>query len=315
MNNFWTQLPTPFTVLAPMDGVTDVVFREIITEIGKPDVFFTEFVNVEGLNSAGREKVSEKLRFGKREHPVVAQIWGVDVESYKEAAKYCRELGFDGIDINMGCPDRTVIKNGACSALIKNPELAKKIIEAVRSGAGELPVSVKTRIGFSSIDLTWIEFLLKQKLPALTVHLRTVSELSTPAAHWELMTEIIEMRNNISPSTLIVGNGDIKTLKEIEEKYLEYKCEGFMVGRGIFSNPWFFNKAVDIDKVTVEERIELFEKHIKLFEEIFPDKNPAFLKKFCKTYMQNFPDATTLRDKIMACNSTEEMRTLLKAYS
>lgn len=315
MNSFWNNLSRPFTILAPMEGVTDFVFRQIIAEIGKPDVFFTEFTNVEGLNSDGREKVIESLKFGENEKPIVAQLWGKDLEDYKKSAETCVSMGFSGIDINMGCPDKVIVKRGSCGALIKNPELAGKIIEATRKGAGNLPVSVKTRIGFSSIDLSWIEFLLSFNLPALTVHLRTVSEMSKVPAHWELMPEIIKLRDKISPDTLIIGNGDLLSMSDIKEKYQLIKNEGFMVGRGIFQNPWFFNPKVQIENVTLEQRINQFNKHIDLFENTWKgNKNPALLKKFCKTYLNNFDEASTLREKIMLCNEIDEMRSVLKNF-
>lgn len=316
MKSFWEFLPKPFTALAPMDGVTDTVFRDIINQIGRPDVFFTEFTSVEGLNSDGRERVAESLMFSRSQKPVVAQIWGTDIDAFYKASVLCSKMGFDGIDINMGCPDRVVIKNGACSALIKNPTLAKEIIDAVKKGSNGLPVSVKTRLGFSSIDIKeWIGFLLEQDLDAISVHLRTVAEMSKVPAHWDRMTEIISLRDKISKKTLIIGNGDIKSLEEIKDKYDEYKCDGFMIGRGIFSNPWLFNEKIHLEKVTIEERISLFMKHILLFEKTFPEKNPAFLKKFCKTYFNNFDEASILREKIMECSTTSEMKNLLKNYA
>lgn len=315
MNNFWKDLPRPFTVLAPMEGVTDYIFREIINEIGRPHVFFTEFTSVEGLNSKGSEKVKESLRFDSHEKPIIAQLWGLNLLSFTKSAKMCREMGFSGIDINMGCPVRVVTNKGSCSALIKNPELVEKIIDSVRLGAGELPISVKTRLGFNQINLDWIKFLLEQNIDSLTIHLRTVPELSKVPAHWELMPEIINMRDEISPGTLIIGNGDIKTYEEVDEKFRKYKCDGFMIGRGIFHNPWIFNKNVDIEKVTVRERIDLFKNHINLFDNTWPEKNPAFLKKFCKTYINNFPEASDLREKIMDCETTEEMLTILNNNS
>jgi tRNA-dihydrouridine synthase len=315
MKSFWDRLPKPFTILAPMDGVTDVVFRNIINEVGRPDVFFTEFTNVEGLSSIGKDKVAEKLLFDKSQKPVIAQIWGINLDAYVNASRICKEMGFDGIDINMGCPDRAVIKNGSCSALIKNPELAKQIIEKVRDGAGDIPVSVKTRIGYSEIEVDkWIGFLLEQNLPALTIHLRTVAEMSLVPAHWELMPEVIKLRDQISPETLIIGNGDLKDMEEINKKYKEYRCDGFMVGRGIFSNPWFFNDDIDIRNVDVKERVNLYLKHIDLFEKTFPNKNPAFLKKFCKTYFNNFDDASSLREQVMNCYTTFEMKKILNNY-
>lgn len=315
MNNFWNDLPKPFTILAPMEGVTDYVFREIITDIGRPHVFFTEFTNVEGLNSKGSEKVEESLRFDPHELPIVAQLWGKDTEAFTKSAELCRKKGFSGIDINMGCPDKVIVKRGSCAALIKNPGLAKDIIIATKKGAGGLPVSVKTRIGFNEIDLSWIKFLLEQDLPVLTVHLRTVAELSKVHAHWEIMPEIIKLRDEVAPKTLIVGNGDLKTYEEIDEKFEKYKCDGFMLGRGIFQNPWIFNRKIDIEKVTTKERFDLFLKHINLFDHTWPEKNPAFLKKFCKTYLNNFSDAALTREKIMECTTTSEMRNVLNKYS
>jgi tRNA-dihydrouridine synthase len=315
VKSFWLNLPRPFTVLAPMDGVTDVVFRQIIAEIGRPDVFFTEFVNVEGLTSKGSERVAEALKFGKNELPVVAHIWGKDPHAFYKASKMCKQMGLSGIDINMGCPDRVIVNRGNCAALIKNPELAKEIIEATRKGAGGLPISVKTRLGFDQIDLEWIKFLLNQNLSAITIHLRTVPEMSKVSAHWELMPQILKLRDEISPGTLIIGNGDILNYEEIDTKFKSYNCDGFMIGRGIFQNPWIFNQKIDVEKVTVEQRIDLFTKHINLFDKTWKDgKNPANLGKFCKTYISNFPDALSLREKIMECKKTAEMLEILNEY-
>jgi len=314
MKSFWLSLPRPFTVLAPMEGVTDVVFREIIREIGRPDVFFTEFVNVEGLNSSGFEKVSESLDFKLKQKPIIAQLWGKEPEDFKQSAKLCKRMDFSGIDINMGCPDRVIVNRGSCAALIKNSLLAREIIESTKDGAGGLPVSVKTRLGFDRVNLDWISFLLEQNLDAITIHLRTVLELSNFPAHWEVMSEIIKLKNELSPKTLIIGNGDIQSLEEINEKYNTFSADGFMIGRGIFQNPWFFNKKVDIQKVTVKTRIDLYLRHINLFNKTWPNKNFAFLKKFCKTYINNFSDAAGLRDKINESTSIFQMIEILKNY-
>lgn len=316
MKSFWLDLPRPFTILAPMEGVTDVVFRSIINEIGRPNIFFTEFTNVEGLTSdLGFERVSESLKFDENQKPIVAQIWGKNPQAFEKSAEICRQMGFSGIDINMGCPDRVIVNRGSCAALIKNPDLAKEIIEATRSGAGDLPVSVKTRVGFSEINLDWIKFLLGLNLPALTIHLRTVAELSKVSARWELMPEIIKLRDEIAPETLIIGNGDLLSMDEIKSKHKQYGCDGFMVGRGIFQNPWLFNENINIEEVTIQERIDLFLKHIKLFDKTWGQrKNPAFLKKFCKTYLNNFDDAAIFREKIMECVTTTEMREVLNNF-
>lgn len=331
--NFWKDLPKPFTALAPLDGVTDVVFRQIITEIGKPDVLFTEFTMCQGLLSKGRKRVEDNLLFTKEQQPVVAQIWGIEPEHFYKVAKELNERGFAGIDINMGCPERTVIRDGACSALIKNPTLAAEIIQATKEGAqaggrarlrakrdrggtGDLPVSVKTRIGFNQpVIEEWLGMLLKQDLATLTVHLRTVAEMSRVSAHWELMPEIMKLRDELAPQTLIMGNGDLTSMDDIQEKYKTYGCDGFMVGRGIFANPWFFNPKVNMEEVTVEERIKLYQHHIALFEKQWNDtKNFALLKKFGKTYISNFANSSDFREKLMTSKTIQELKNNLREY-
>jgi tRNA-dihydrouridine synthase len=291
-----------------MDGVTDVVFRQIVTQIGKPDVLFTEFVSCDGLMSTGRKKVGQGLLFKPNEQPIVAQIWGSNPKNFYETAKYVKKLGFSGIDINMGCPHRPVIKNGACSALIKNHSLAEEIIKATKEGAVDLPISVKTRIGFETENIEeWIGFLLQQNLAALTIHLHTVAELSRVPAHWELMPRILEMRDKYAPETVIVGNGEIASLSEVKEKYKNYGCEGFMIGRGIFANPWVFSR--EKADITVEGRFEIFLRHIDLHEETWGNKkNYANLKKFCKAYINNFSGAAKYREKIMEAKSLSQLR-------
>ena len=315
MKNFWLELPKPFTVLAPLDGVTDIVFRQMIVRIGRPDVLFTEFTSTEGIVSTkGRNNVMQNLLFKPNEQPVVAQIWGTDPEKFYKTAQLVREMGFAGIDINMGCPDRTVIKNGACSGLIKNHTLTAEIIQATKEGAGDLPLSVKTRIGFHEEKIEeWIGFLLQQDLSALSVHLRTVGEMSKVPAHWELMPKIKELRDTVSPQTILIGNGDIRSLSEVEEKYKEYGCEGFMIGRGIFSNPWIFNKSVNHEEIAINERLNLYLEHIKLFEETWEGKkNPAIIRKFCKTYINNFEGASATREKMMQTSSLQELVEVIK---
>ncbi len=316
MKSFWHTLPKPFTVLAPLDGVTDYVFRQIIQEIGRPDVFFTEFTMCEGLLSRGREKVAERFLFHPDQKPIIAQIWGTRPESFYKVAKDLRERGFAGIDINMGCPERSVIRAGACSGLIRTPSLAAEIIQATKEGAGNLPVSVKTRIGFEKKLLEeWIGFLLQQDLSALTVHLRTVKELSKVPAHWEFMPQIIQLRNTLAPDTIILGNGDITSLIDVKEKFEQYHCEGFMIGRGVFANPWVFNSKINLDDISVEEKIALYLHHIDLFSQQWHEEHHfAQLKKFAKTYINNFPDASTFREKLMESKTLEELQSTLEEY-
>ena len=316
MKSFWQELPIPFTILAPMEGVTDAVFRQIIAQIGRPDIFFTEFTSCDGLVSIGSEKVAQSLRFFNNQKPVVAQIWGSNPETFFLSSLYCKELGFSGIDINMGCPDKSMPKKGACSALINNPSLAKEIIQATKDGSGGLPVSVKTRLASSDLkSQDWFSFLLKQDLAALTIHLRTVKELSKTPAHWEYMSKIMNLKNKIAPKTLIVGNGDVSSFAEVENKYKLYGCEGYMIGRGVFTNPWVFNKTINIENISIVDRLDLYLRHIKLFDSTWKSsKNPANLKKFSKSYINNFPEASLLREKIMQSKNTKEMTEIISAY-
>lgn len=310
----------PFYILAPMDDVTDVVFRQIVADCAPPDLFFTEFVNVDGLQSPGRSKLLPKLLIGNGESLknggtlIVAQIWGKNPGNYYKTTKDLIKMGYDGVDINMGCPDKTVVKNGCCSALINNRELAGQIIESVRSGAGsDFPTSVKCRVGFTTIDLAWIEFLLSHKLNMLTIHFRTTKEMSKVPAHWELAEKIIKMRDEISPTTLLVGNGDVLSRTQGDELAKKYQLDGIMIGRGVFSDPFVFSKNSTWYQSKKEEKIELYKKHVKLFAETWRggERRVPTLNKFCKIYIQGFAGAKELREKLMLARSTDELLSLL----
>jgi tRNA-dihydrouridine synthase len=332
MTDFWHKLPKPFSVLAPMEDVTDTVFRQIISECGRPDVLFTEFTNCEGMQSVGQSRVIHRLKYDQSERPLVAQIWGITPEDYFKTAMLIRELGFDGIDINMGCPVKKVIKMGACSALIKNPNLAKEIILATKEGAGNLPVSVKTRIGFTKIQTEeWIGFLLSQTKPSvLTVHGRTVKEESKVPCHWDEIAKVVKLRDEIfrdysENQTLIVGNGDVENIHDARQKAKQYGVDGVMIGRGIFKNPWAFNEDVDLDNqgqaynitnslpIPNSQRIELLKKHVLLWNEVWQDqKNFAILKKYFKIYISGFAGSNDLRAKLMLTQNTQEVLEIIK---
>lgn len=328
--NFWEKLIKPIFILAPMDGVTDTVFRQIVNSVaspqrqqaglrdgrGRPDLFFTEFVPVEALLSQGKERAMQALQFNKKEKPIVAQIWGSDPEKFYIVAKMLSQMGFDGIDINMGCPDKSTIKTGACSALIKNPELAVKIINATIKGAGKLPVSVKTRIGFSTIDSeNWVTTLLKTPIAALTLHLRTVKEMSAVAAHWEEIAKVVKVRNLLNPKCQIIGNGDVKSLDEAKEKCKKYDIDGVMIGRGIFQNVWLFNEKIDPQTITPEDKIKLLLKHLDLFKKTYGDKKHfALMKKFVKCYVNGFDGASAVREKMMETKTLDELIQATKFY-
>lgn len=316
MNNFWTQLKKPFFALAPMDAVTDVVFRQIVNEVASADVYFTEFTNVEGLTSKGKDSLMPRLLFKEEERPIVAQIWGKNPENYFRVAQMLEEIGFDGIDINMGCPDRAIIKNGSCGALINNPGLAKEIIDATKKGAPSLPVSVKTRIGFNKIVTEeWIGFLLDQNSAALTVHARTVREMSKVPAHWEEIKKVVEIRNMKKVDTLIIGNGDVEDRDDGLKKVKEYGVDGIMIGRGIFNNIHAFSKEPH-QKKDPQEMLNILLKHAQLYIDTWGEsKSFIVLRKFFKIYASGFPDASDLRVQLMSTQNIEEVKQILHNFN
>jgi len=317
-SGFWKNLPKPFFALAPMADVTDCVFRQIIAkysrhseEGGGPDVFWTEFVAADGLVSAGREVLKRDLVFGKNEHPIVAQLFGGTPEKMFKAAELVRELGFDGIDINMGCPDRTIEKQGAGAAMIKTPSLAKEIIKAAREGSG-LPISVKTRLGYNKNQMEeWLPALLSEKLSALTVHLRTRKEMSLVPAKWDLMPEIVKMAHGTG--ALVIGNGDVKNLAEARLLSEKTGCDGIMLGRAIFGNPWLFDE--NKKEVTIKEKLNVLSEQSLLFEKELGDiKSFAVMKKHFKAYVDGFPGAKELRLRLMEKNSAEDVAEEVKTF-
>ena len=320
---FWDTLPRPFFVLAPMADVTDTVFRQVIARRGKPDVFWTEFVSCDGLSSAGREVLLRDLSFSEIERPIVAQVFGAIPEHFFETAKLVASLGFDGIDINMGCPEKNIQRQGACAALIQNPTLAQEIIAATKEGsrrnpdaiknsgwqAENMPVSVKTRIGYHSVEIeTWIPKLLETNIAALTVHLRTKKEMSDVPAHWEYMPRIVEMAKE--SGTIIIGNGDVKNLDDARQKADETGADGIMLGRAIFGNPWAFDLNGKIP--TKEEKLVAFVEHARQYEATWgASKNFDLMKKHCKAYVQGFPGASGLRAQLMGCKNADEIAEIL----
>ncbi|HSW74511.1 MAG TPA: tRNA-dihydrouridine synthase [Candidatus Saccharimonadales bacterium] len=314
MSDFLQQLPRPFFVLAPMDDVTDTVFRQIVADCASPNVFFTEFVNVDGLQSPGRPHLLKKIRKDSdKERPLIAQIWGKKPENYYKTAQELVEMGFDGIDINMGCPAKPVVQNGCCSALIENRPLALEIIKATQEGAAnKIPVSVKTRLGFTQVDLTWHEFLLQQNLSMLTVHGRTQREMSAVPAHWDLIGEVSKMRSTLAPQTILVGNGDVESHGQGRALAAQYGLDGIMIGRGVFTDPFVFSTESPWPNYTRQQRVELFRKHVTLFEKTWGDSQPiAPLNKFCKVYISNFDGAKELREQLMDSQSAKETLDIL----
>jgi tRNA-dihydrouridine synthase len=333
----------PIFSLAPMEDVTDTVFRRLIKSCGAPDLFYTEFTNCEGMQSSGSSKLSHRLIYDKSEKPIIAQVWGITPEDYYNTAGLILKMGFDGLDINMGCPVKKIIKQGACSALIKNPNLAKEIYLASKEGVkNKIPVSIKTRIGFDKIETEeWIGFLLSQVKPeVLTIHGRTVKQLSKVPNNWDEIAKAVELKNQIQKQdqtkTLIFGNGDVLSLQEAHEKVKKYSLDGVMIGRGIFKNPFLFNPNYFQDPFTgqiinqktkqiVDKkiRLELLLKHLKMWQKQWQNpnfdenlqsskenprylKNYSELKRFFKIYITDFPGSSHLRNELMKTNTVEE---------
>lgn len=348
-------LPEPFFVLAPMDDVTDTVFRQIVADCAPPDLCMTEFVNTDGLQSPGRPNLLKKLRFTADEPPLIAQIWGREPENFYQTARqiaagtFAREFGlpagtnYAGVDLNMGCPHKTEIKNGTCAALMNNRPLAQEIIQATREGlaaahsttatptaatspltatpttagqtpSGRLPLSVKTRIGYQAVDLTWIEFLLQQDLAMLTVHGRTKAQLSQVPADWDIIGQARELRDRIAPGTLIVGNGDVLSRAQGLALSAKYRLDGIMIGRGVFHDPFAFAaEPSPWPDYTEQQRRDLYRAHIQRFAATWRTSPSTYerplhtLNKFCKIYIQNFPGAKDLRETLMSAKTLDEL--------
>ncbi len=303
--NIWQKLPKPFFVQAPMEDVTDTVFRQIIKLAGEPDLYFTEFTNADGIVHGGSRYTAQRLQFLPKEKPLIAQIWGNNPENYVTSCKLLADMGYDGIDINMGCPVRKVVKRGNCSGLIRNPKLAAELIQAAKEGAGKLPVSVKTRIGNDKIVTEdWIGFLLEQDLAAITVHARTSSEMTKVPVHAEEFGKAVKLRDSINKNTLIVANGDIMTRDQGLEIASQYGVDGVMIARGLLHNPWVFNKDKKFEEISVHEKLELLKKHVVLFESTWgKSKNFELMKKFYKAYLNGFDNASEMRSELVLLKS------------
>ncbi|HDA3959989.1 TPA: tRNA-dihydrouridine synthase [Staphylococcus aureus] len=313
--NFWSELPRPFFILAPMEDVTDIVFRHVVSEAARPDVFFTEFTNTESFcHPEGIHSVRGRLTFSEDEHPMVAHIWGDKPEQFRETSIQLAKMGFKGIDLNMGCPVANVAKKGKGSGLILRPDVAAEIIQATK--AGGLPVSVKTRLGYYEIDewKDWLKHVFEQDIANLSIHLRTRKEMSKVDAHWELIEAIKNLRDEIAPNILLTINGDIpdrKTGLELAEKY---GIDGVMIGRGIFHNPFAFEK--EPREHTSKELLDLLRLHLSLFNKYEKDEIRQFksLRRFFKIYVRGIRGASELRHQLMNTQSIAEARALLDEF-
>ena len=360
MANFWEKLQKPFFVVAPMADVTDAPFRRMLAKysaheradgtVGGPDVMWTEFVAADGLVRAtpeGKEKLMADLIYSEEERPVIAQLFTSNPEHMVYAANLCRELGFDGVDINMGCPDRSIEKQGCGSAMIKNPENAREIIRAAKEGArmGEadgIPVSVKTRLGYNQDTMEeWVPVILNEQPAALTMHGRTRKEMSKVPARWERIADVVALRDELGSSTRILGNGDVLSREDAQQKAALSGVDGVMIGRALFGNPWFFHptkrvplhlkalptKGVNREEIvevaeddgrfeyiSLEERLQVMLEHTKLFEELLPFKSFNVMKKHYKAYVNGFDGAAQLRAQLMAAHDSTEIETIVHDF-
>lgn len=320
-HGFWGQLKRPFFVLAPMADVTDPAFRRIITKYGKPDVMWTEFVSADGLflaDEEGQKKIKRDLEYSEAERPIVAQFFTSDPIMMEKAARYAVECGFDGFDINMGCPDKSIEKQCAGAALMKNPQLAQDLIHAAKKGitssGKEIPVSVKTRIGYNKNELEeWLPVLLEAEPAAITIHARTRKQMSKVSADWAHIKRAVEIRDELKSSTFILGNGDALDLEDAQKKTDETGCDGVMLGRAIFGNPWLFNR--NKKEVSITQHLNVLVEHTKLYEQLLGDvKNFNIMKKHYKAYVSGWDGAKELRINLMDAKDASEVEHIVSTY-
>ena len=303
--SFWQHLTKPILALAPMADVTDPAFRRIVAKYGKPDVLWTEFVSADGLFSRGYDVLIKDLEFTQSERPIVAQFYTSSPDMMRQAAALARDLGFDGVDINMGCPDRNVERRGAGANLIKYPQLAQEIIRAAKEGSGSLPVSVKTRVGWHKNELdTLLPALLEAEPAVISIHARTRNEMSRVPARWEHIRRAVEIRNENKSDTLIFGNGDVSSVADALQKAKETQCDGVMIGRAIFGNPWLFAKHPQ--PILPRDKLEVLVEHTNLFENLLSHKKFAVMKKHYKAYVTGWNGAKELRMKLMDAKDARE---------
>lgn len=322
IKNFWADLPKPFFAVAPLANVTDAAFRRLIAKYSKgpgaaPYITYTEFVSADGLALApeeGRQKLLRDLVFSEAERPILAQFFTATPAHMEKAAALAQELGFDGVDINMGCPDRAIERQGAGAELIKTPELAAELVAAAKRGAPNLPVSVKTRLGYNQDTLEdWLPKILAAKPVALALHARTRKEMSKVDAHWDRVKRAVEIRNALGSDTLIVGNGDVKSVAHARELVAQTGCDGVMIGRGIFGSPWLFSAQT---QRSIEERLRICIEHTKLFEELLGDlKSFAIMKKHFKAYIEGFDGAKELRTRLMEAKDAADVERMILEFS
>ncbi len=339
-------LGKPILCLAPMADVTDSAFRYVIAKHSKnitpheksqgapltPFVIWTEFVSADGLvlaHEEGKKKLLKDLEYSEIERPIVAQLFGSRPENMHKAAKLVASLGFDGLDINMGCPDKSIEKQGAGAAMIKNPQLAREIIRAAKAGVLEyaqesgkvaIPVSVKTRLGYNKDELEdWLPELLAEEPAVITIHARTRKEMSKVPARWERIKRAVEIRDAFysekvvseKTGTLIFGNGDVESVADAIQKAEATDCDGVMLGRAIFGNPFLFANRLP----TQREQLGALAEHIRLFEKNLGGvKSFAVMRKHFKAYLAGIENSARLKDDLLQAENAEEALGILEKF-
>ncbi len=311
---FWAKLKKPIYTLAPMMDITDAAFRKLIARHGKPDVLFTEFISCDGLCSPGKPKLIKILKYDNSERPLVAQIFGKNPETYFKTAQIIDKLGFDGIDINMGCPEKNILKQGSGASLIDTPDLAKELIAAAKEGAGDLPISVKTRMGLkNNVIEKWVANLLEAKPEVITMHFRTAKEMSKGKAHWDQIDIVVELAKN--SNTLVIGNGDIMTLEEADMLVEEKGIDGIMFGRAIFGNPWLFNRKIKKDDISIQMILDVMVEHAQLYHDTFKDEKPFYIiRKHLWAYASGFVGAKELRVALESTHNVDDVKNTIEKF-
>ena len=323
-----------------MDGITDAAFRYMTAKYGKPDVIYTEFVNVEGL-ARGAVSMLDHFIFNKIEKPTVAQIYGIETESFYKVALMACYLGFDGIDINMGCPANKVARRNSGAGLIRVPDQAKKIIRTVkqavkdwvdgitlekadirpkiitalkkmksRSGPRKLlPVSVKTRTGVDEIIAEeWVRHLLEEEPAVITMHGRTLKQMYSGESNWEVLGKVAKIVKKTD--TLFLGNGDVQSIVDAHEKIKKYGVDGVLVGRATCGNPWFFSGH----EPTIKDRFKAALDHARCFEEMSMKHAFFAMRKHLAWYCKGFDGARDLRKELMQTNNSEKVEEILSLF-
>ena len=301
--------------LAPLENFTDIVYRQVLCQIGRPDLMFTEFMNVDVFCTLGRDAIRRRVLYEEIERPLIIQLWGVEAQNYAETISFLLKEGIrpDGFDINMGCSIKKLIKDGAGSKLITTPKRAEGIIHAAQDAAQDVPVSVKTRLGFYEIQTEkWSTMLLSQELSMLTMHGRIGRKKYGEPANWEEIRKVVELRDALAPNTKVIGNGDIHSVQEGEQKAQVAGTDGYMIGREAMMHPWVFTGRTK-EEITRKERLDALELHIQLYEKHYGEERPFHSQhKYFRVYLNNFSDARLLRREMDQCDSPQDVYALIK---